>query len=449
MDNNPQEVPKTPAKKSDHILARLMDLHPKVIDLKLDRMHRLLAILGHPERKLPPVIHVAGTNGKGSTTATIRAIAEAAGYRVHVYTSPHLVRFHERIRLAGTFIDEGDLQNILLECEAANGPDPITYFEITTAAALLAFSRSPADLCILEVGLGGRLDATNVIDDPVVTIITPISLDHQQFLGDSLAEIAFEKAGILKAGTPAIIADQMGSADSIIKEQILIRGADAVLFGQDWTIKPDSNTKQFTYSDKRGTLVLPMPVLAGHHQVMNAGLAIAALRHQSVLEIPNAAINAGLGWVRWPARLQRIKSTPLNSLLPSGSHLWLDGGHNHAAAIVIRDFLSRYGHVTEPITLIIGMMGTKDIAGFLKPLTSLITKVIAVPIAGEAGGANPAALAAAATDNGINGVIAKDISAALKMVDSQHKTGTTPIVMIAGSLYLAGIALKEAGLYPE
>ncbi|UTW55220.1 folylpolyglutamate synthase/dihydrofolate synthase family protein [Kordiimonas sp. SCSIO 12610] len=434
---------------SDAILARLMKLHPKKIDLSLDRLYKLLEKLGNPHKKLPPVIHIAGTNGKGSTVSTLRAIAEAAGHRVHVYTSPHLVRFNERIRVAGSLIDDETLSDILAECERANGNDPITFFEVTTAAAFLAFSRVDADLCILEVGLGGRLDATNVIENPAATCITPVSFDHEQFLGDTIEAISGEKAGIIKKGAPVIVGPQLAAAKKVISSKIAEESATGYFFKDDWNVELTNDSDYFLYSDQNTKLTLPKPNLIGIHQVSNAGLAIKIAMTQQAVHIPEAAIRAGLGWVRWPARLQKLDNTPLNNLLPDNSLLWLDGGHNPAAAGVIRTFLQTVDPTEQPIFLILGMMGTKDVEGYLKPLANLLTKVIAVPIEGEDGAAKAADLAAAATDLGLNGVIAKDFEAALSMIDLQSSRTAPPFVLIGGSLYLAGQVLKRANILPD
>lgn len=435
--------------KSDQILARLMALHPKKIDLSLGRMHSILKRLGNPEKKLPPVIHIAGTNGKGSTIATLRAITEAAGHRVHVYTSPHLVRFNERIRLAGKLISEDALSELLERVEAAAGDDPITYFEVTTAAALLAFSETPADLCLLEVGLGGRLDATNVVDNPVAVGITPVSLDHQQFLGETLQEIAAEKAGIIKLNAPLVVGPQKRVGLDVIVETANQLGVKSLLIDQDWHVEAKADGSGLLYEDWRSVLDLPLPPLAGAHQIKNAAMAIALAHAQTAVNIPESAIKAGLGWVRWPARLQELKDTSYNNFLPEDSDLWLDGGHNPAAGEVIRTFLQSVDPIERSVTVILGMMGTKDVAGFLAPLTGLVDRVIAVPIPGEDGAASPADLAAAATDIGINGVVAKDVSAAIRAVNEMAKVERPPFVIIAGSLYLAGRVLREAGLLPD
>jgi len=434
--------------KSDAVLARLMDLHPKKIDLSLDRMHTILQALDNPQNKIPPVIHIAGTNGKGSTTATLRAIAEAAGHRVHVYTSPHLVRFAERIRIAGKIIDEDHLSEVLERCERAAAGKPITFFEITTAAALLAFSEVPADLCILEVGLGGRLDATNVIDKPAAVGITPVSIDHQQFLGDTIEAIATEKAGIIKAGVPCVVGYQPKGALKSIKKAAKKAGIKPYYYGDAWHAEA-KRTGGFLYEDWKTVSDLPGPSLVGDHQILNASMAIALAHAQKAVPIPDAAIKAGLGWVRWPARLQSLAGTNLATVLGEGTDLWLDGGHNPAAARVLKSYLRTVDPVERSITLVLGMMGNKDASGFLKPLTGLLDQVIAVDIAGEEGTASASFLAGAATDLGISGVMAKDVRSALTTIAEKANPERPPFVLIGGSLYLAGHVLRETGLFPE
>ncbi|WP_297341353.1 folylpolyglutamate synthase/dihydrofolate synthase family protein, partial [Pseudophaeobacter sp.] len=310
---------------SDAILARMLALHPKIIDLTLDRVWRLLERLDNPQDKLPPVIHLAGTNGKGSTQAMIRAGLEGWGKSVHAYTSPHLARFHERIRLAGELITEQHLTEVLDECYATNGDESITYFEITTVAALLAFARTAADYTLLEVGLGGRLDATNVIAQPALTVITPISIDHEQFLGDTLTKIATEKAGIIKRGVPVVVGPQPDEALEVIEATAARLGAPLIASGQQWHVSQERD--RLVFQDERGLLDLPMPALLGAHQVQNAGAALAALRHLGAEE---AACEAAMKQARWPARMQRLTSGPLVAAAGQ-AELWLDGGHNAAA----------------------------------------------------------------------------------------------------------------------
>src|SRR5882757_8692195 len=365
----------------DSIVARLNALHPKRIDLSLDRVQRLLAALDHPERKLPPVIHVAGTNGKGSTLAFLRAILEAAGLRVHAYTSPHLVRFNERFRLGGELVSDAELTAALEECERANAGEPITVFEITTAAGMLLFARHPADVLLLEVGLGGRLDATNVIDNPIATIVTPISIDHTDFLGDTLEKIAAEKAGIFKRDVPAIIAAQSRDVLSVLERQAARLKAPIKIAGENWTATEERG--RLVYQDDNGLLDLPAPKLHGRHQFENAGLAIAALRAVPRFKISPAAFEAGMVKADWPARLQRLSAGRLVNLIPAGSELWLDGGHNpdggRAIAAALADLEER---VSRPLVLIVGMMATKDCEGFLGNFTGLARRLIAVLVPG-------------------------------------------------------------------
>ena len=419
---------------SDAILARMMALHPKIIDLTLDRMWRLLEALEHPEKSLPPVIHIAGTNGKGSTQAMIRAGLEAMGKSVHAYTSPHLARFHERIRLAGALIDEGYLSEVLDECYAKNGGDNITYFEITTAAALLAFARVKADYTLLEVGLGGRLDATNVIATPALSIITPISIDHEQFLGDTLAKIAGEKAGIIKRGVPCVVGPQPDEAMDVIEATAERLGAPLLAYGQHWHVWEERG--RLVYQDETGLLDLPMPVLLGAHQVQNAGAALAALRH---LGADEGACEAALTGAEWPARMQRLRQGPLVEAAPE-VELWLDGGHNAAAGVALAKVLD--GLPERPTHLICGMLNTKDIRGYLAPLAGQAESLTAVSIPGEANTLPADETAAAACAVGMTAGTAESVLAALKAI-VEDAPGAR--VLICGSLYLAGRVLQENG----
>ncbi|KEO52315.1 bifunctional folylpolyglutamate synthase/dihydrofolate synthase [Thioclava indica] len=419
---------------SDTILARLMGLHPKVIDLSLDRMERLLAALDHPERQIPPLIHIAGTNGKGSTQAMIRAGLEAAGKRVHAYTSPHLARFHERIRLAGNLISEPDLATLLDEVEAANDGAPITFFEVTTAAAFLAFARSPADFTLLEVGLGGRLDATNVIDQPALTIITPVSIDHQQFLGETLPEIAGEKAGIIKRGVPLIIGPQQDAALEVIEARAARLGAPILAYAQQWQVWEERG--RLIFQDETGLLDLPLPNLPGPHQIQNAGAALAALRH---LGADATACEAAVTRAEWPARMQRLRLGPLADAAPN-AELWLDGGHNPAAGEMIAATLARLPR--RPTHLICGMLNTKDVTGYLRPLAAHAAQLVAVSIPGEANTLSAEDTAAAASKVGIAASTAPDVGAALAAITAQDANAR---VLICGSLYLAGQVLRENG----
>lgn len=409
-----------------------MALHPKIIDLTLDRMWRLLDVLGNPQNALPPVIHIAGTNGKGSTQAMIRAGLEAAGHRVHAYTSPHLARFHERIRVSGTLISEPDLTAVLDECYAANNGENITYFEITTCAALLAFSRAPADYTLLEVGLGGRLDATNVIANPRVTAITPVSIDHQQFLGDTLAKIAFEKAGILKRGIPCVVARQQEDGLEVIEEVAERTGAPLCAFGQHWHAGPERD--RMIYQDDTGLLDLSRPNLPGDHQIMNAGTALAVLRY---LGCGSDVCEAAVTQAEWPARLQRLVSGPLVNGAPD-AELWLDGGHNPAAGEALATHLRNMSARTT--YLICGMLNTKDVVGYLRPLADVADGLSAISIPNEANTLPAAKTAEAARDVGFDVHTMDSLQEALSGIVTHTPNAR---VLICGSLYLAGAVLRE------
>lgn len=422
------------APASDIILERLMSLHPKVIDLTLDRVWRLLAALGNPQAALPPVIHVAGTNGKGSTLAMIRAGLEGTGHVTHAYTSPHLARFHERIRVAGDLITEAALSDLLAECETVNGGAPITYFEITTCAALLAFARTPADYTLLEVGLGGRLDATNVIDHPALCVITPVSIDHQQYLGETLPEIAFEKAGILKRGVPCIVGPQEPGALAVIEARAARLGAPLIAHGQHWHVADERG--RLVFQDETGLLDLPLPNLPGPHQIENAGIALAALR---ALEQPEAASEAAVTRAFWPARMQRLRQGPLADAAPE-AEIWLDGGHNPAAGEVIAATLATMP--PRPTWLICGMLNTKDVRGYLRPLAGQARGLHAVSIPGEAATLSAAQTAQAARTEGLPAVEASDVASALAAITAIDPSAR---VLICGSLYLAGRILRDNG----
>ena len=411
-----------------------MTLHPKVIDLTMGRVQRLLAALGHPERRLPPVIHIAGTNGKGSTQAMIRAGLEAGGNSVHAYTSPHLARFHERIRLAGVLISEADLTALLDECVQANGPDAITFFEITTAAALLAFARVPADFVLLEVGLGGRLDATNVVDRPALTIITPVSIDHQQYLGETLAEIAGEKAGIIKRGVPVIVGPQQPEGLAVIEARAAKLGAPVLAFGQHWMVSQDRG--RLIYQDDNGLLDLPLPNLPGPHQIENAGAAIAALRY---LGRDDTVCEAAVTQAYWPARMQRLRTGPLVAMAPQ-IELWLDGGHNPAGAVAIAATLAQMP--PRETHLICGMLNTKDVRGYMAPLAPHVAHLHAVSIPGEANTLPAEVTCQAAQAVGIPAVVAGSVADALAAIAASAPSAR---VLICGSLYLAGSVLRENG----
>lgn len=411
-----------------------MTLHPKVIDLTLDRVHRLLASLGNPERRLPPVIHIAGTNGKGSTQAMIRAGLEASGKTVHAYTSPHLARFHERIRLAGELISEPELAALLDECVQANGPDEITFFEITTCAAFLAFARTQADYTLLEVGLGGRLDATNVVEKPALTIITPVSMDHEAFLGDTIAKIAGEKAGIIKRGVPVIVGPQSEAGLEVIEERAARLGAPVFAFGQHWNVWEERN--RLIYQDENGLLDLPPPNLPGPHQFQNAGAAIAALR---LLGYAESACEAAVTKAFWPARMQRLRQGPLTEAAPL-AELWLDGGHNPAGGEAVAATLARMP--ARETHLICGMLNTKDVRGYMAPLEGQVSRLHAVSIPGEKNTLPAEATRDAALAVGIPAETAESVASALARIVGQNPQAR---VLICGSLYLAGAILRENG----
>ena len=423
---------------SDLILERMMALHPKVIDLTLDRVWRLLERLDNPQENLPPVIHIAGTNGKGSTQAMLRAGLEAAGRRVHAYTSPHLARFHERIRLGGQLISEPDLMDVLDECYAANGDAPITYFEITTCAALLAFSRNEADYTLLEVGLGGRLDATNVVDKPALSVITPVSLDHQQFLGDTIEAIAGEKAGILKRSVAAVIGPQDDAALEVIEKQgARVGAAPLLVHNQHWRARTEH--ERLVFEDETGLLDLPLPNLPGSHQIENAGMALAALRY---LGLGEPALEGAVSQANWPARMQRLASGRLADLAPD-VELWLDGGHNPAAGQALARHLQTLSK--RPIFLICGMLKTKDIAGYLNPLAQGVDALYAVSIPGETATLSAEETARDAKAVGMKSHVSKSVEDALVRI---AETAPHARVLICGSLYLAGEVLRQNETLP-
>ena len=430
---------------SDAILARLLALHPKKIDLALDRILRLLSDLGDPQKKLPPVIHVAGTNGKGSACAFSGAMLEAQGKRVHMHISPHLVRFHERIRIAGAEISEEELCATLEEVERVNDGRPITFFEITGAAMFLAFSRHPADAVVLEVGLRGKYDATNVVDRPAMTIVQPVGLDHLEFLGNDLAGIAAEKAGIIKRGVPVVI----GPQDEIAREVILRRAdqlsAPVFMFGQDFSGRQEHG--RMVYEDEMGLLDLPMPKLIGRHQVENAAVAIAGLRHAAKGWGEEGAVEKGLRTVDWPGRLQRLSHGPLVAEAPEDAEVWLDGGHNpHCAAAVSRAIADLEEKSDRPLYLICGMLRTKDAVGFLSAFKGLARHVVTVAIPGEAASMGAGALYDAARAAGLDAAPAEDLEDAMLQLTAwarAHAREAPPRILICGSLYLAGKILAE------
>jgi dihydrofolate synthase/folylpolyglutamate synthase len=426
-------------------LDRLSALSPGADILGLERITALLARLSNPERSLPPVFHVAGTNGKGSTCAFLRAAAEASGLTAHVYTSPHLVRFNERIRIAGRLIADEALATLLEEVlDQAGGIGP-SFFEVTTAAAFLAFARTPADACIVEVGLGGRLDATNVLSVPAVCGIAQLGMDHQQFLGDSLAGIAAEKAGIAKPGVPLVTLNYPQHLAARVGETAAQAGAKWLPKGETWDAAVYRD--RLHYRDEAGKLDLPLPRLPGEHQAMNAALAVAMIRHQSAAPVREAGLRAAMGWAEWPARLQRLSPGPLHDFLPPGAELWLDGGHNPAAARAVADFFRAHVAPGRPFHIVFGLLANKDAPGVLKPFGGRQTTVHAVPVPGHEHHV-PAELAASARVAGLSGLAARDVADALGWIARHADRDRPPIVLITGSLYLAGEVLRANGQAP-
>ncbi len=414
----------------DGIVARLHGLHPKLIDLTLDRLRVLLAKLGNPERRLPPVIHVAGTNGKGSTCAFLRAMAEAAGLRVHVYTSPHLVRFNERIRVAGEPVADADLIATMEEVERVNAGAPITVFEVITAAAFQLFATVPADLCVLEVGLGGRGDTTNVVDRPAACAITSISLDHREMLGPTLAAIAHEKSGIMKPGVPLAMGLQPGDVVEVLERDATAAGTRLFRRGQEWSIK--AHAEGLRYADAAGTIELPFPSLAGAHQFDNAGIAIAALR-AALPGIGPDAIARGIATAEWPARMQRLTGRLAKSLPPDWE-LWLDGGHNPGGGQALADHIATW--TGRPVHAIVGMKQAKDTAEFLRPIVPLVSSLWAIAEAGQHNALPVEAIVAA------SGGLARPGPTVLDAFAKLPREGKPARVLICGSLYLAGEILK-------
>jgi len=430
----------------DAVLSRLLDLHPKKIDLSLGRVERLLEALGRPDLTLPPTIHVAGTNGKGSTLAFLRAMLEARGARVHVYTSPHLLRFNERIRLGaeggGKLVDDAALREALETCERANGRQSITFFEITTAAAFLLFSRTQADWLLLETGLGGRYDATNVISAPKATIVTSISLDHPEFLGETVEKIAMEKAGIFKPGAPAVIGFQRDAARNVLERQARRVGAPVAIAGEDFHIYEESG--RLVFEDARGLLDLPAPRLQGRHQHENAAAAVAALRAIDP-DFPSKAFEAGLLKAEWPARLQRLSRGRLVDAAPPGSEIWIDGGHNEDGGRVLAEAMAEFEERdARPLALVCGAQTTKDVRAMLRHFVGLAREVIAVPVEGEHICWPPEEIAAAAQAMGVSARPAHSLERAVEMLASTAFE-RAPRVLIAGSLYLAASALAFNG----
>jgi dihydrofolate synthase/folylpolyglutamate synthase len=429
----------------DDLVARLARSIPAGWEFGLDRMTRVLGRLGDPHLAIPPVIHVAGTNGKGSTVADLRAVLEAAGRRVHVYTSPHLVRLAERIRVAGRLASDEALTAALERAERANGGEPITFFELMTIAAFLLFAETPADVTLLEVGLGGRLDATNVVPEPRVAVITSISIDHEKFLGSTLSAIAGEKAGIVKRRRPVVSAPQPDEVVAVLERAAARAGVPLALGDRDWSASEENG--RLIYRSERGLLDLPRPRLLGRHQIVNAGTAIAALEAGG-FDLPIEAIGRGLASVAWPARMQSITEGPLVAAAPEGAELWLDGGHNPGAGVVIAEALRELAaRAPRPLRLVAGMLVTKDPIGFFRPFAGLVESVTCVPVESEQIGRDPRDLAAAARSAGLAATVADDPITALRDL-ARFDDRPAPRILICGSLHLAGAVLELNGTPP-
>ena len=432
-----------PVSRTDAILKRLLSLHPKLIDLSLERIERLLARMGHPEEQMPPVIHVAGTNGKGSTIAYLRAFLEASGKKVHVLTSPHLVRFNERIRLAGKLVSSRRLNQALEACEAANGGEPITFFEITTAAAFKLFAEVKADYLLLETGMGGTYDASNVVKHPLGVVITPVDLDHQAFLGDTIAEIAVSKAGILKRGAKAVFGRQRDEGRAVLVRHAARLGITPMIAGEDFDGRAEDG--RLVYQDENGLLDLPPPALLGPHQFDNAALAIAAIRHFG-LPVSDTDIARGLRTVDWPARLMPLEGT-LQGMLPPGSEIWLDGGHNaHGAAALAVALREIHARRPLPMVLIVGMMNTRRPADFFAPFAGMVERAFGLTIPGEPNAHDAASIVAGATAAGISATQSRSI---LNALADAAAPGYPVRVVFCGSLYLAGHVLHQNGTPPS
>jgi len=430
----------------DAILTRLLDLHPKKIDLSLGRIERLLSDLGRPDLVLPPIIHVAGTNGKGSTIAFLRAMLEASGATAHVYTSPHLLRFNERIRLGapggGKIVDDDALTAVLEECERANGQRPITFFEITTAAAFTLFARHPADWLLLETGLGGRFDATNVIGAPKASVVTSVSIDHAEFLGSTIEKIALEKAGIFKRDAPAVIAFQTEAARRILEREARRVGARPIVADEDFHIREENG--RLVFEDEAGLLDLPLPRLPGRHQHHNAACAIAALR-AAAPGIATRAIETGLQSAEWPARLQSLQRGHVVDIAPPGAEIWLDGGHNEDGGRVLAAAMGEFEEKSpRPLVLICGAQTTKDVRALLAHFSGLAREVVAVPVEGEHKSWAPEDVAQVARSLGMTADAATSAEEALTLI-AARRYAVPPRILIAGSLYLAASVLALNG----
>jgi dihydrofolate synthase / folylpolyglutamate synthase len=439
--------------EAEQVINELMKLHPKGYDMTLGRMRRLLEVLGNPQLRLPPMIHVAGTNGKGSVSAFCRALLEAGGYAVHVHTSPHLVNWHERYRIGakgkpGSLVDDKMLADALRRVAEANAGQAITVFEILTAASFLMFSEMPADAAVIEVGMGGRLDCTNVVDDPAVSIIMPISFDHQAYLGDRVELIAAEKAGIIKKGRPVVIGHQEFDA----AREVLIDAADRMncptaVYGQDFTAHEEFG--RMVYQDEFGLADLPLPRLPGRHQLANAAAAIRAVKAAG-FPVTEAMMETAMIHVEWPGRLQRLQEGALVDLAPPGAEIWVDGGHNPGAGEVIAEAMAAFEErQPRPLYLIVGMLNTKDPIGYFRAFADIAEYVFAVPIRGSDAGLDPVVIATSAYDAGLVAEPAMTVAEALKEITERQLEGSIPPrILIGGSLYLAGNVLADNGTPP-
>lgn len=440
--------------EAEQVINELMTLHPKGYDMTLGRMRRLLHVLGNPQQRLPPVIHVAGTNGKGSVSAFCRALLEAAGHAVHVHTSPHLVNWHERYRIGrrnqpGQLVDDAQLADALRRVAAANAGEPITVFEILTAAGFLLFSEIPADAVILEVGMGGRLDCTNVVDKAAVSVIMPISFDHQAYLGDRVELIAAEKAGIIKRGCPVVIGRQeFSAAEDVLVATAERMGCPTSVYGQDYSAHEEFN--RLVYQDEFGLADLPLPRLPGRHQLSNAAAAIRAIKAAG-FEVTEAMMDKAMTSVEWPGRLQKLTEGELLAVAPPEAEIWVDGGHNPGAGEVIAEAMASFEErQPRPLYLIVGMLNTKDPLGYFRAFTDIAEQVFTVPIRGSEAGLDPVALAQSAYDAGLVAEPMSSVSDALKEIaDRQIGDAGPPRILIGGSLYLAGNVLADNGTPPR
>jgi len=437
---------------ADQEIERLMSLHPKGFDLSLDRIRRLLARLGNPERHMPPVIHIAGTNGKGSAAAFSRALLEAAGFSAHVHTSPHLVNWHERYRIGkpggGELVSDAMLADAVRRVADANGVETITVFEILTAVMFVLFSENPADAAIVEVGLGGRFDATNVIDHPAVSVIMPISLDHEAYLGDRVELIAAEKAGIIKAGSPVIIgAQEYDAARDVLIDTAERLGCPAQVYGEDFLAYEENG--RLIYQDETGLLDVSLPRLSGRHQFANAAAAIAAARAAG-FDIGHRAVDRAMANVDWPGRMQRLPAGRLQDLAPEGAELWIDGGHNPGAGTAIAEALAEQEErFPRPLFLVSGMINTKDQTGYFRAFQGMARHVFTVPVSQSDAGVPAAELAVRAEEAGLSAEPVNSVENALMLLRDTWDEEVAPRILICGSLYLIGEVLADNGTPPR